>query len=203
MIGQLHGTLLDKHPPTLLLDVQGVGYEVEAPMTTFYDLPDVGAQITLFTDLVVRDDAHLLYGFSRKGQRNLFRSLLKVNGVGPRVALAILSGLTTEEFLACMVNEDVARLIHVPGIGRKTAERLIVEMRDKVRETADQAGPGVDTGLTVDGPRDPVSEAVSALVALGYRPQEASRAVRGVAGTNLSSEEIIRQALKGAAGQAS
>ncbi len=199
MIGRLHGVLLHKSAPHLLLDVNGVGYELEAPMTTFYDLPAVGETVTLYTHLVVRDDAHLLYGFSRPGQRHLFRSLLKVNGVGPRVALAILSGLSNEEFLRCVANEDVARLIKVPGIGRKTAERLIVELRDKAPPELD--GMNVEPSRPASTPAhpDPVNEAVSALIALGYKPQEASRAVRGVPGTGLSSEEIIRQALKGMA----
>ena len=127
MIGRLSGKLLHKEPPTLLVDVNGVGYELEAPMTTFYDLPATGETVTLHTHLVVREDAHLLYGFSSEAQRRLFRSLLKVSGVGPRVGLAILSGLTTQEFIQCIVGEDVARITRVPGIGRKTAERLIVE----------------------------------------------------------------------------
>ncbi len=202
MIGRLRGTLLHKHPPTLVLDVSGVGYEVEAPMTTFYDLPDTGTEVTLFTHLVVRDDAHLLYGFSQEAQRNLFRSLLKVNGVGPRVALAILSGLTYDEFMACVANEDVARITHVPGIGKKTAERLIIEMRDKVMIAEPQTGTATGTapGATGASALDPIGDAVSALIALGYKPQEASRAVRGVDTADQSSEEIIRQALRAMAG---
>jgi Holliday junction DNA helicase RuvA len=193
MIGRLRGVLLKKEPPALLVDVGGVGYELEAPMTTFYDLPAVGAEVTLYTHLVVREDAHLLFGFVRESQRRLFRGLLKVNGVGPRVALAVLSGLSDEEFIRCITEEDVARLTQVPGIGRKTAERLIVEMRDKLPPVAPggaKASPG--------GPKggDPVGEAVAALVALGYKPQEASRAVRAVPSQGLGTEEIIRQALK-------
>ena len=195
MIGRLHGTLLVKEPPRLLVDVGGVGYELEAPMSTFYDLPQAGGIVTLHTHLVVRDDAHLLYGFSRERQRRLFRSLLKVNGVGPRVALAILSGLSDEELLRCIAQEDIARLTRVPGIGRKTAERLIIELRDKV-----EPAPPADAVRPPAGPPDPVQEAISALVALGYRPQEASRAVGSVSPDGLRSEEIIRQALKGLAG---
>jgi Holliday junction DNA helicase RuvA len=201
MIGQLRGVLLHKQPPALLIDVGGVGYEVEAPMTTFYDLPEVGKEVTLYTHLVVREDAQLLYGFSRRGPRELFRSLLKVTGVGPRVALAVLSGLTAEEFAACVAAEDVGRLTSVPGIGRKTAERLIVEMRDKVQSGG--AVPGTAAVSGAEPVQDPVGEAVSALIALGYKPQEASRAVRGVRADDLSSEEIIRQALKSIAGLAS
>ena len=196
MIGRLQGVLLRKEPPALMLDVGGVGYELEAPMTTFYELPAVGERVTLYTHLVVREDAHLLYGFVREAQRRLFRELLKVNGVGPRVALALLSGLSDEEFSRCVAEEDIARLTKVPGIGRKTAERLVIEMRDKLPKdiplpASTAAGPAA--------PGDPVSEAVSALVALGYKPNEASRAVRSASTKGLSAEEIIRQALKGMA----
>jgi Holliday junction DNA helicase RuvA len=199
MIGRLSGKLLVKEPPTLLVDVNGVGYELEAPMTTFYDLPATGETVTLHTHLVVREDAHLLYAFSNEAQRRLFRSLLKVSGVGPRVALAILSGLTTEEFVQCITREDVARITRVPGIGKKTAERLIVEMRDKVEteeggvEFAAQASAG-------SGSLNPAGEAVSALMALGYKPNEATRLVRAIDSDGLDTEEIIRQALKSAAG---
>ena len=197
MIGRLHGILLRKEPPSLLLDVGGVGYEIDAPMSTFYELPATGQTVTLYTHLVVRDDAHLLYGFSRDTQRQLFRNLLKVNGVGPRVALAILSGLSDREFIQCLVHEDMARLTKVPGIGRKTAERLIIEMRDKV-DVSMLAGATATRPLTV--PPDPVQEAISALIALGYKPPEASRAVQNIAPEGRSSEDIIRQALKGMAG---
>ncbi len=197
MIGRLHGVLLRKEPPALVVDVGGVGYELEAPMTTFYELPAVGEKVTLYTHLVVREDAHLLYGFAREGQRRLFRELLKVNGVGPRVALAVLSGLSDDEFSRCVAGEDIARLTKVPGIGRKTAERLVIEMRDKL--STDIAGPAAASVAGPAAPADPVSEAVSALVSLGYKPNEASRAVRGVSSKGLSAEEIIRQALKGMA----
>ena len=198
MIGRLQGLLLRKEPPALMLDVGGVGYELEAPMTTFYELPAVGERVTLYTHLVVREDAHLLYGFVREAQRRLFRELLKVNGVGPRVALAVLSGLSDEEFSRCVAEEDIARLTKVPGIGRKTAERLVIEMRDKLPK--DIPMPASTTTAGPVAPGDPVSEAVSALVALGYKPNEASRAVRSASTKGLSAEEIIRQALKGMAG---
>lgn len=197
MIGRLSGILLHKEPPSLLLEVAGVGYEIDAPMSTFYELPATGLGVTLYTHLVVRDDAHLLYGFSREAQRQLFRHLLRVNGVGPRVALAILSGLTDQEFMQCVIQEDIARLIKVPGIGRKTAERLIIDMRDKVDPA--QLKTGTATRQPVQ-PVDPVQEAISALLALGYKPPEASRAVQGIVADGLSSEEIIRQALKGMVG---
>jgi holliday junction DNA helicase RuvA len=197
MIGRLTGVLARKEPPSLLLDVNGVGYELDAPMSTFYDLPATGEKVTLYTHLVVREDAQLLYGFSRESQRQLFRSLLKVNGVGPRVALAVLSGLTEQELLTCLAHEDIARLIKVPGIGRKTAERLIIELRDKVDLAA---VPATDAARPLRVPADPVQEAISALIALGYKPVEASRAVSGVPPEGLRSEDIIRAALKGLAG---
>jgi Holliday junction DNA helicase RuvA len=192
VIGRLRGTLVRKEPPALVVDVGGVGYELEAPMTTFYELPPVGETVSLFTHLVVREDAHLLYGFAREAQRHQFRALLKISGVGPRVALAVLSGLTEEELARCIAKEDVARLTQVPGIGRKTAERLIVELRDKLPEPS--AAPTAATPSGIE--RDPVGEAVSALIALGYKAQEASRVVRGVSSHGLSTEEIIRQALR-------
>lgn len=191
MIGRLRGTLLRKEPPALLVEVGGVGYELEAPMTTFYDLPAVGDTVTLHTHLVVREDAHLLYGFARESQRRQFRALLKINGVGPRVALAVLSGLSETELVGCIANDDVARLTQIPGIGRKTAERLIVELRDKLTAEAPSAA---STAAPVNA--DPASEAVSALVALGYKANEASRVVRSVSAAGLSTEDIIRQALK-------
>ena len=197
MIGRLTGSLARKEPPALLLDVNGVGYELEAPMSTFYDLPAVGEKVTLYTHLVVREDAHLLYGFSRESQRQLFRSLLKVNGVGPRVALAVLSGLAEQELILCLAHEDIARLTKVPGIGRKTAERLVMELRDKVDLTATPAGAAA---RPVNVPADPAQEAVSALVALGYKPVEANRVVGGISSAGLTSEEIIRQSLKSLAG---
>ena len=197
MIGRLAGILLHKEPPSLLLDVSGVGYELEAPMSTFYDLPAIGQGVTLYTHLVVREDAHLLYGFSRVSQRQLFRNLLKVNGVGPRVALAILSGLSDQEFMQCLLHEDIGRLTKVPGIGRKTAERLIIEMRDKVDQGLLKGG---GTARPASASPDPVQEAVSALIALGYKPPEASRAVQNLNQDGLSSEELIRQALRGMAG---
>ena len=197
MIGRLAGRLVRKEPPSLLVDVGGVGYELEAPMSTFYDLPAVGEPVMLYTHLVVREDAHLLYGFSRESQRQLFRSLLKVNGVGPRVALAVLSGLSEQELLLCLAHEDIARLTKVPGIGRKTAERLVIELRDKV---VLHPVPATGAARPATVPADPAQEAVSALIALGYKPAEASRAVSGVPQDGARSEDIIRQALKGLAG---
>jgi len=198
MIGYLSGTLLDKRPPTLLLDVCGVGYELDAPMTTFYELPAAGENVTVYTHLVVREDAQLLFAFSDVPQRDVFRSLLKVSGVGPRVALAILSTLPTQEFLAAVSNKDVARLTRVPGIGRKTAERLVVEMRDRVLKQIEERGEA----FTTNGERreTPLEDAASALVALGYKPAEAERVLRGIKHEGLSSEDLIRHALRQLAG---
>jgi Holliday junction DNA helicase RuvA len=194
MIGLLRGRILSKQPPRLLLDVQGVGYEVDAPMTTFYELPAVGDETTLHTHLVVREDAHTLYGFIALTDRDLFRNLLKVNGVGARLALTILSGMDASAFTACVQAGDTGALVRLPGIGKKTAERLIIELRDRL-------GPVGDTAVAATGgpavkASNPVEDAVSALVGLGYKPQEASHMVRTLETANMSSEEIIRSALQ-------
>lgn len=195
MIGFLRGILLDKQPPGLLLDVQGVGYEIEAPMTTFYDLPAVGDKVALYTHLAVRDDAHILYGFSKVSDRSLFRALIRVNGVGAKLALTILSGMPAGEFVACVQAGDTASLVKLPGVGKKTAERLVVEMRDRL---VDWAGPGSADRLNPAQPdvANPVEEALSALLALGYKAHEAGRLVRGVDAEGRSTEEIIRAALQ-------
>ena len=196
MIGRLTGNLLEKNPPSLLVDVQGVGYEVDAPMSTFYALPAVGEVVALFTHLVVREDAQLLYGFASRTERVLFRALLKVNGVGAKVALSILSGMSADEFLSCVSTKDVTALVRVPGIGKKTAERLLVELQDKV----DSLG----TGSTVIGSApDQVEEsartmAEEALAALGYKPAEASRLLDKNARNDQSVEQMIKSALRGA-----
>ncbi len=192
MIGRLRGVLVEKQPPWLLLEVQGVGYEVEATMNTFYALPAVGTECTLYTHLVVREDAHLLYGFASEAERALFRRLIRINGVGAKLALTILSGMSVEDFGHCVRQGDSAALTRLPGVGKKTAERLIVELRDRLEgsEAVTAAPPGAPAVA------DPVQDAVSALTALGYRPQEASRMVRAVAAEGLGSEEIIRQALQ-------
>lgn len=195
MIGRLKGTLLRKEPPALLVDVGGVGYELEAPMTTFYDLPAAGESVTLYTHQVVREDAHLLYGFVHEDQRRLFRELLKVTGIGPRIAMAVLSGMSAHELALAVAGEDIARLSRVPGIGRKTAERLVLELRDKITVPTDPARSAAG-----GGPTDPAGEAVSALIALGYKPNEAARVVRTVQVSGASAEDIIRQALKSMAG---
>ena len=198
MIGQISGTLVYKHPPQLLVDVGGVAYELEAPMTAFYELPETGEKVSLFTHLVIRDDAHLLFGFSDLRQRDVFRVLLKISGVGPRVALALLSGLTAEELTACVAAGDIAQLTRVPGIGRKTAERLVIELRDRLEAVA---GPGSDaSGVSLT----PQQDAVSALMALGYRENEANRAVRAVEVDGTPAvETLIREALKALSREAS
>jgi Holliday junction DNA helicase RuvA len=197
MIGRLRGAIVYKRPPQLLLDVGGVGYELEAPMSTFYDLPAVGETVTLVTHLAVREDAQVLYGFIRESDRALFRSLLKVTGVGARMALAILSGMDAQRFARCVEQQDVAALIRLPGIGRKTAERLIVEMRDRLDGLASGI-PGVHSAaMTAPGGEDSaLADAVSALVALGYKPADANRMARAVDDGAKTSEELIRAALR-------
>ena len=191
MIGFLRGVILRKQPPHLLIDVHGVGYEVEAPMSTFYSLPEAGGEITLFTHLVVREDAQVLFAFGTEAERRFFRSLIRVNGVGPKLALTILSGISVDGFVRCVRENDTAALTRLPGIGKKTAERLVVEMRDRL----DDAGaPAALTGVAAH-PRD---EALSALVSLGYKAQEASHMLQGIKETGLTSEELIRRALQGA-----
>jgi holliday junction DNA helicase RuvA len=200
MIGRLRGKLIQKQPPWLLIDVQGVAYEVEAPMTTIYKLPAIDEELTLFTHLVIRDDAHLLFGFADEQERLLFRRLIKVNGVGAKMALAILSGMEADEFAQCIKDGDDARLTRLPGVGKKTAERLIVEMRDKLKDWQSLSGsPTNSQRPPLPSSSDPSDEAVSALVSLGYKPQEASKYVLAVASDEMSSEEIIREALKSAA----
>jgi holliday junction DNA helicase RuvA len=195
MIGRLRGTLLEKHPPQLLLDVGGVGYEVDAPMSTFYVLPEPGQPVTLHTHLVVREDSHTLYGFAAESERSLFRSLIKVNGVGAKLALTILSGISPEGFVTCVQHQDTAALVRLPGVGKKTAERLIVEMRDRLSDWQDASPATVGGGDSAA----PMEEAVSALIALGYKAPEASRMVRAVDGAaELDSAEIIRMALQSA-----
>ncbi|NOX91384.1 MAG: Holliday junction branch migration protein RuvA [Gammaproteobacteria bacterium] len=199
MIGRLHGTLLEKQPPQLLLDVGGVGYEISAPMTTFYELPETGNEITLHTHLAVREDAHVLYGFLCEQDRLLFRTLIKVSGVGPKLALAILSGMAADEFAGCVQQGDSALLTRLPGVGKKTAERLVVELKDRLKDWQGVALPAeVSTSRAVPA-NDALKDAISALVSLGYKPQEASRMVSQLESDGLSSEELIRLALKAAA----
>ncbi len=198
MIGYLRGRLVHRQPPHLLLDVGGVAYEVEATLGSFQSLPPVGSECTLYTHLVVREDAHLLFGFASPTERGLFRDLIRINGIGARMALGILSGITVEDFIHCVRDGDAAALTRLPGIGKKSAERLIVEMRDRFREQGGIPGAVVAASIAGAGVIDPVRDAVSALEALGYKPHEASRLVRSIDIAGKNSEEIIRGALQSA-----
>jgi Holliday junction DNA helicase RuvA len=191
---------MDKHPPLLVVDVNGVGYDVEAPMSTFYRLPDVGSEISLYTHLAVREDAHLLFGFHTENERKFFRALIKVNGIGPKLALSILSGIELESFIQCVNDGDTARLTSVPGVGVKTAERMIIEMRDRMKEWDEATYKAVvnDNNAYSAALVNAVEEAVSALVALGYKTQEAAKLVHSVEEEGLTSEVLIRKALQSA-----
>ncbi len=199
MIARLRGRLIDKSPPQLLIEVNGVGYEVDAPMSTFFHLPEVGSEVVLFTHLVVREDSHTLYGFASLRERALFRHLIRITGVGARLALTVLSGVSPEEFALLIQNNDTRALTRLPGIGKKTAERLVIEMRDKldalpstsaVAVQAADHGAAHDTGAAVQ-------EAVAALIALGYKAPEANRMIQCIEGRlEMPSEELIRKALQ-------
>lgn len=199
MIGFLRGKLQHKAPPQLVLEVQGVGYELDVPMSTFYDLPVLGEEVKLFTHLVVREDAHILFGFATETERSLFRTLIKVNGVGPKMALTILSGQSVEDFYRCINDNDVKALVRLPGVGQKTAERLIVEMRGRLPELNGVTSVS-ERAILVDGegypPSNAKQEAISALCALGYKPQDANRLVQAVASDEKSCEDMIRLALR-------
>ncbi len=198
MIGRLQGSITLKQAPYLELDVNGVGYELEATMTTFYGLPPIGASCTIHTHLIVRDDAHLLYGFASEVERTMFRRLIKVNGVGAKLALTILSGMPVDVFSQCVLGNDAATLTRLPGVGKKTAERLIIEMRDRLDDLGGASASAVSLAGKQSGDLapDPIRDAVSALTALGYKPQEASRMVRAIEAEGMNSEEIIRSALQ-------
>ena len=200
MIGRITGILLEKQVPFILIDVSGVGYEVQVSMNTLYQLPKEGKGITLHIHFVVREDAQLLYGFYAENERRLFRSLIKVNGIGPKLALAILSGIGVDQFVHFVMQQDAASLVKIPGVGRKTADRLLVEMRDKLSDwqgsEAELTGKDSSQKDGVVVRRKVVQDAVSALISLGYKPQDASRAVATVENEALSSEEMIRLALK-------
>lgn len=192
MIGRLRGVILEKKPPVCVVDVQGVGYEIEAPMSTFYHLPEIGQTVELYTHLVVREDAQLLYAFYHLQERLLFRQLIKVNGVGPKLALTILSGIEADQFVQCVQHNNTQALMTLPGVGKKTAERLLIEMRDRLKDWHNGTAASVQSAA-----QDYVQEAVSALISLGYKPQEASRLVSRVQGEYQNSESLIRLALQG------
>lgn len=200
MIGWMRGRLMAKQPPQLLLEIGGIGYELEAPMSTFYTLPATGADVSLFVHQVVREDAHLLFGFGTEQERRLFRELLKVSNVGPRIGLALLSGMSVDAFLACVEADDVDMLVRVPGVGRKTAERLVIEMRDRVKLFAGGGSIAtIGSAPTEQTPRGAQAEAFAALVALGYKPAEVTRLLKHVEPEVQTTEEIIRRALQAAA----
>ena len=205
MIGRIRGTLAEKQPPEILVDVAGVGYEIHMPMTSFYQLPAVGDEVVVYTHFVVREDAQLLFGFADKMERGLFRELIKANGVGPKLGLAILSGMSASQFLARVQNEDVSALVSLPGIGKKTAERLVVELKDRLAKFGKAQSIAVpppssdllsaNTFVEVNDTRE---EAQSALIALGYKPAQASKLVDSVYSEGMESEALIREALKAA-----
>ena len=190
MIGKLNGKLVEKRPPVIVIDCHGVGYEVEAPMSTIYELPEIGENVVLCTHLAIRDDAHLLYGFLTESERKLFRALLKINGVGTKMALVILSGMSVSDFFGCVRSEDWASFVSLPGVGRKTAERLVLDMRDKI----DKILP--DSEMSSSSQSSIVDDAVSALVSLGYKRQDAEKYVDNLDSNLSTSEEIIREVLK-------
>ena len=193
MIGRLRGTLISKQPPWLVIDVGGVGYELEAPMSTIFDLPETGREVALFTHYAVKEDTVALYGFLRESERSLFRTLQKVSGIGAKISLAVLSGSSTDEFARLVQSGDIAALTRIPGIGKKTAERIIVELRDRIDGIA-LAVPGAN-GIV---PKDPLTEASVALQQLGYKPVEVARLVKEAAQAGDDAEAIIRKALKAA-----
>lgn len=200
MIGRLQGILAAKQPPELLIDVQGVGYEVQVPMTCFYELPEIGKPVTLWTHFVVREDAQLLFGFNTLDERALFRQLIKAQGVGPKMALGIMSSLSASQFIHSVQQGDLTTLVKIPGVGKKTAERLLVEMRDRLK---DFGGADVYTGLPGVVAPAPVAvtlsardEALSALVALGYKDAVAQNTLKKVGVDGMTAEELIRAALK-------
>lgn len=203
MIGRLRGNILEKQPPLVLLEAHGVGYEIHMPMTCFYELPELLHEAVIFTHFVVREDAQLLFGFNSKQERALFRELIKVNGVGPKLALAILSGMSAQQFVTAVEKEEIASLVKLPGVGKKTAERLVVEMKDRFKGMHGDLFGG-DSAFTLTTPsaepetNDAESEAVAALVSLGYKPQEASRMISKVGRPDADCETLIREALRAA-----
>jgi Holliday junction DNA helicase RuvA len=193
VIGFIRGTLVIKAPPHVTVDVGGVGYDIEAPMSTFYTLPQVGGEVRLLTHLVVREDAHILYGFGTQEERALFRNLLKVSQIGPKIALAILSGVSVEGFATLVKLQDAAALTRIPGVGRKTAERVLMEMKDRL----DALDAAAAAGVPVAAPSSTEGEAWTALVALGYKPAEVTAMLKPFAGEGGSTEDLIRRALQG------
>lgn len=205
MIGRIKGTLIDKTPPDVLVDVNGVGYEIQLPMTSFYQLPNIGEVATIYTHFVVREDAQLLFGFSDTSERALFRELIKANGVGPKLACTILSGMSAQDFVQCVIHEDVSNLVKLPGVGKKTAERLVVELKDKLEKLSrsdSQFDGSVTPGTnqiqrpTLHGSAHAKGEALSALLALGYKPVQAEKVIKQIYTDGMTSEQVIRESLK-------
>lgn len=204
MIGLIRGTIIEKLPPEILIEAAGVGYEVQLPMTSFYQLPEIGQEATVYTHFVVREDAQLLFGFADKSERALFRELIKVNGVGPKLALTILSGMSAAQFIQCVSHDDVSGLVRLPGVGKKTAERLLVEMRDRLKKLLEQQEQGGASTTAIPIPQentfvvtnDVKEEALSALLALGYKSAQASKVINNVFQDGMSSEDLIREALR-------
>lgn len=206
MIGRIKGILVDKTPPDVLVDVNGVGYEIQLPMTSFYQLPNVGEVATIFTHFIVREDAQLLFGFSDTAERALFRELIKANGVGPKLACTILSGMSAQDFVQCVIHDDVSNLVKLPGVGKKTAERLVVELKDKLEKLSrsdlkfdNAASTGTNKLVqrnTLHGSSHAKNEALSALLALGYKPVQAEKVIRQVYTDGMTSEQVIRESLK-------
>lgn len=202
MIGRLNGILVEKQPPEILLEVNGVGYEVQMPMTCFYDLPKVGESAIVYTHFVVREDAQLLFGFNNKVERALFRELLKANGVGPKLGLAILSGMSAQQFVSCVNNEDSTSLVKLPGVGKKTAERLVLEMKDRLKNWGNDLFTPFSDSAVIEPFSDATiannaaDDAVSALVSLGYKLPQAQKAVKSVSKPDMSTEVLIKESLK-------
>ena len=196
MIGRIRGVLVDKKPPEIQIDVAGICYEVQVPMSTLYQLPELGKELTLHTHFVVREDAQLLYGFFEEKDKSMFRSLIKINGVGPKMALGILSSMEANEFVRAVRSNDINAMVKMPGIGKKTAERLLIEMRDRLKDWDDEEG---GTQVPVSAGASITSDAETALISLGYKPQQAAHAIAAVLKTNpeiQGSEELIRHSLK-------
>ncbi|WP_233080056.1 Holliday junction branch migration protein RuvA [Rheinheimera soli] len=204
MIGLLRGVILEKQAPDLLIDVAGVGYEVQLPLTSFYKLPEVGKEAVIYTHFVVREDAQLLYGFNTSTERALFRQLIKANGIGPKLALTILSGLSAQQFVRCVQHDDISTLVKLPGVGKKTAERLLIEMRDRLKDWGLNISTPVTDHLVLSGDEvdsfelveSAEQDAISALVALGYSQLQASKAVQKIKQADMSSEQLIKLALR-------
>lgn len=203
MIGRITGMIAEKLPPEVLIEAAGVGYEIQMPMTSFYQLPEVGQQASVYTHFVVREDAQLLFGFADKKERTLFRELIKINGVGPKLGLTILSGMSASQFVQCVSLEDVSTLVKIPGVGKKTAERLLIEMKDKLDKLPEFGQSGAVSNIEQSAPGDTLvgvnaakEEALSALLALGYKAPQANKVINAVYQEGMGSEALIREALR-------